>query len=103
MIYMSKPGAYCPPLRDYLGELTNELKPEEYIVEFVSGGPKYYAYRTNKKNETCKVRGFTHHFTNSQLISFESVKSMVLEPFEKKNTTVNNPQKICRKKQKKTI
>lgn len=29
------------PIGNYLGELTNEIKPEDgYIVEFVSGGPK---------------------------------------------------------------
>ena len=32
-------GSYFP------GELTNELKKGEHIVEFVSGGPKNYAYQ----------------------------------------------------------
>ena len=73
VIYVSKSGEYDPPLGDYLGELTNELDAEEHIVEFVSGGPKNYVYKTNRGDETCKVRGFTLHFTNSQLINFESV------------------------------
>ena len=35
------------PIGNYLGELTNEISAQDgYIVEFVSGGPKNYAYRT---------------------------------------------------------
>jgi hypothetical protein len=30
---------------DKLGDMTDELVPGEYIEEFVSGGPKHYAYR----------------------------------------------------------
>ena len=72
VIYVNRPGQYDPHLGDYLGELTDELKGE-HIVEFVSGGPNNYAYKTNKNKETCKVRGFTLNYTNSQLINFESV------------------------------
>ena len=102
MIYVGSPGKYDPPIGDYLGELTNELKKGEHIVEFVSGGPKNYAYKTNRGNEMCKVRGFTLHVTNSQLINFESVKRMVLDPSE---TTIKvmNPQKICRNKGKRKL
>ncbi|XP_053373006.1 uncharacterized protein LOC128546475 [Mercenaria mercenaria] len=56
VIYVSRPGQYDPPLGDYLGELTDELDGGEYIVEFVSGGPKNYAYKTSKNKETCKLR-----------------------------------------------
>ena len=62
VMYVSSPGKYDPPIGDYLGELTNEMKKGEHIAEFVSGGPKNYAYKTN-----------------SQLINFESVKRMVLD------------------------
>ena len=102
MIYVSSPGKYDPPIGDYLGELTNELKKGEHIVEFVSGGPKNYAYKTNRGNEMCKVRGFTLHVTNSQLINFESVKRMVLDSSET-TITVTNPQKICRDKGKRKL
>ena len=102
MIYVSSPGKYDPPIGDHLGELTNELKKGEHIVEFVSGGPKNYAYKTNRGNEMCKVRGFTLHVTNSQLINFESVKRMVLDPSET-TITVTTPQKICRDKRKRKL
>lgn len=80
VIYVSRSGQYGPPLGDYLGELTDELKTVEHIVEFVSGGPKNYAYKTNTNKETCKVREFTLNYTNSQLINFESVKDIVTDP-----------------------
>jgi hypothetical protein len=47
---------------DNLGDMTDELKPGEYIEVFVSGGPKNYAYRicnrdaTKKPKTVCKVR-----------------------------------------------
>ena len=103
VIYVSKTGENDVPLGDYLGELTNELETGEHIIEFVSGGPKNYAYKTNKGNETCKVRGFTLNFTNSQLINFESVKTLLIDPFEKSTITVTNPHKICRDKGKRKL
>ena len=63
-----------------MGELTNELETGEHIISFVSGGPKNYAYKTKKGNETCKVRGFPLNFTNIQLINFESVKTLLIDP-----------------------
>ncbi|KAL5022568.1 hypothetical protein ScPMuIL_001723, partial [Solemya velum] len=76
VIYLSRPGEYEPPLGDYLGELTNELEGDDYITEFVSGGPKNYAYRTNTGKTTCKVRGFSLHFTNMQIINFDTMKTV---------------------------
>ena len=80
IIYVCLLNEYDPPLGDYLGELTNELQNGEHIVEFVSGGPKNYAYKTNENNETYKVRGFTLNFKNSQLINFHSVKDIITDP-----------------------
>ena len=103
VIYVSKTGENDVPLGDNLGELTNELETGEHIIEFVSGGPKNYAYKTNQGNETCKVRGFTLNFTNSQLINFESVKTLLIDPSEKSTITVTNPHKICRDKGKRKL
>jgi hypothetical protein len=61
---------------DRLGE--NEITPEDgHIVEFVSGGPKNYAYRTLSSREGCKVRGFTLNWANSKVINFEAIKSII--------------------------
>lgn len=45
-IYIQKCGQ--PPAVtcvDKLGDMTNEHGPDEYIEEFVSGGPKNYAFK----------------------------------------------------------
>ena len=47
VMFTCKEGDWVPPQEDYLGELTNELAEGEYIIKFVSGGPKNYAYKTS--------------------------------------------------------
>ena len=49
-----------------LGDMISELRPSEFISEFVSGGPKKYAYRVMtggtgevQKKTVCKLRGIT--------------------------------------------
>ena len=103
VIYVSRPGEFDPPLGDYLGELTDELEQGEHIVEFVSGGPKNYAYKTSTNEETCKVRGFTLNYTNSKLINFEAVKAIVTDSKSSSNIVVTNPCKICRDKRKRKL
>lgn len=56
-----------------------------------------------KNKETCKVRGFTLHYTNSQLLNFESVKAIVTDPNSTQTITVTNPSKICRDKRKRKL
>ena len=109
VIYISRPGEYQPELGDYLGELTNELYHDEYILEFVSAGPKNYAYRTNKGKEVCKVKGFTLNFANSQLINFDVVKQLVFDYKEKQNdpnhrmAIITSGNKIVRNKLKRKL
>jgi len=61
----------------HLGDLTDELKEGDYIIEFVSTGPKSYAYKTNDGNICCKIKGVTLNYKNSQKVNFESVKELV--------------------------
>ncbi|CAC5394024.1 unnamed protein product [Mytilus coruscus] len=69
-IYVSQKGKPELSLGKYLGELTSEIPADEgNVVEFVSGGPKNYAYRT-LKTKTCKVKGFTLNVTNSYIVNF---------------------------------
>ena len=63
--------------------MMNELGPDEYFSEFVSGGPKNYAYkitnaRTSAKETVCKVRGITLNYNASQLVNFDSIKDKIL-------------------------
>lgn len=91
------------PIGNYLGELTNEITPEDgYIVEFVSGDPKNYAYRTLSEREECKVRGFTLNWANSKLINFDAIKSMICTSRDRQIKIVN-PRKISRDSRKRKL
>lgn len=91
------------PIGNYLGELTNEITAEDgHIVEFVSGGPKNYAYRTLSGREECKVRGFTLNWTNSKLINFDAIKSIICEDNDRE-VVVHNPCKITRDSRKRKL
>jgi len=58
--------------RDYLGDLTDELEQYgscSFVDEFVSGGPKNYAYSvfgpsTGKRVKKCKVKDITLNYEN---------------------------------------
>jgi hypothetical protein len=66
---------------DKLGDMQSELIPSDFIVQFASGGPKYYAYRliTNEGEKTvCKVRGIKLNYHALKLVNFEVIKAMIL-------------------------
>ena len=101
-----------PPLQrgDYLGELTSELDDDDHIVEFVSGGPKNYGYKTKNGKVSCKVRGFTLNVRGSQQLDYEVVKQNLLaeltDPLqdgERRNGVVNNPHFFTRHPLTKTL
>jgi len=62
--------------------MQSEHKPSEFVVEFVTGGPKNYAYRliTNELEKTvCIVRGMTLNYHASKLVNFELIKVILLQ------------------------
>ena len=71
----------------YLGDLTDELEEfgsGSYIEEFVSGGPKNYAFSvfsptTGKRTTKCKVKGITLNYENSRVVNFTSLRNMILD------------------------
>ena len=74
---------------------------KSFINEFVSGGPKNYAYRgvtsESKEFSECKVRGFTLDSVASDVINFESLKSQVtrlINGIIQEDIFVTNPYKI---------
>jgi hypothetical protein len=90
---------------DKLGDMTSELGPEEYIEEFVSGGPKNYAYRTVntrtlERKAICKVRGITLNYATSQLVNFGSIRDMILDTDAREVITVRTERKIKRNMRK---
>jgi len=94
-------GSVDVPLGDYLGELTDELDGD-HIVEFVSGGPKNYAYVTSSGQITCKVKGFTLNYANMQRVNFDIMRDLVINRSTDK-VTLQPYNQITRNKRKCTI
>ena len=105
VIYVHEPGKPEPPLGDYLGDLTDELDGD-YITEFMSGGPKNYAYVTNNDKRVTKIRGITLDYATSKKLNFETMCSLVhlyVNCGIQAKVTVDNPFKITRDKKNKKI
>ena len=62
----------------FMGDLTNELDNDEVITEFVSGGPKVYAFKTSKGRCVIKIKGFQLCKANSAAFSFENLKRVII-------------------------
>ena len=71
-------NAIHPPYGDYLGMWTSELSSSTCIVQFVSAGPKSYAYETSSGSFVVKVKGLTLTYAASSLVNFDSIKALVL-------------------------
>jgi hypothetical protein len=105
IVFTQKPGEWSPPVGDYLGDMTDEIAPlgqNCFISEFVSGGPKNYAYIVRSSSdpsfnkEVCKVRGVTINYSNDKVVCFETLKSMV--PNAEPGRTIEYAHKIRRMK-----
>jgi hypothetical protein len=83
--------------------MQDELNPGEYIEEFVSGGPKNYAYRVvSNKDVTktvCKVRGITLNYNASKLVNFDVIRKMVLKGGPR-DVVIVHTDKIIKRKRK---
>jgi hypothetical protein len=84
--------------------MRSELKPILHIEEFVSGGPRNYAYKTinpatGEHDTVCKVRGITLNYGVSRLVNFDVMRVMVLGGNESDQVTVHTVHKIKRKKE----
>lgn len=90
LIYSYSPSAHgALPCGAFLGDLTNELGDDEYIVEFISTGPKSYAYITNLGKTCIKVKGFTLNVKNLEKINLEALRACV---FDKERLAVSTMQ-----------
>ena len=92
VIFVSRPGVIDPPTGDFLGDLTNELKPGQHIQEFVSLGPKTYGYQTNDGKTCVKVKGFTLNGATDEVVNFNSLKLML-----DRTTVTNVPQNYLKR------
>jgi hypothetical protein len=89
---------------NFLGEMTNELDADDNIVDFVSGGPKNYAYRTRKGKAVVKVKGFSLNAANITAFAFENVKKLILAGVTNKRKHAEDEaerQELCTAKRRK--
>ena len=77
IIYRWKRGLPEIQTGPFLGQMKDELEGD-CIREFVTGGPKNYAYKLTTGKTDCKVRGFTQDEQGMELLNFESIKEHVL-------------------------
>ena len=88
---------------EYLGHLTDDLEEfgsGSFIEEFVSGGPKNYAFSvfcpsTGKHTTKCKIKGINLNYENSKVVNFTTLRDMILK--DTIPVHVSNPKKIKRK------
>jgi hypothetical protein len=89
---------------DNLGAVVSKLEACEYIQEFVSGGPKNYAYKiVNKTKGKCKTvgkfRGITLNYGAKHLVNFDVIINMILNPkFAADTATVHGEENQMQKK-----
>ena len=105
VIYVHKPGKPDPPLGNYLGDLTDELNGD-YIMSFVLGGPKNYAYHTKKGKTETKIRGITLDYAATGKLNHHVVRALVhlhTNCDTDAKVTVDMPFKITRDKKEKNI
>ena len=106
VIYVHEPGKPDPPLGDYLGDLTDELDPGDYITTFISGGPKNYAYITNNGKSETKIPGITLDYAATKKINLDVMCHLVhshVNCHTEEKVTVDMPFKITRDKKEKNI
>src|SRR5579871_217110 len=54
-----------------------------HIVEFVSAGPKNYAYLLDTNKSDCTVKGITFNNLTCLKVNFDSIKSIVADPINR--------------------
>lgn len=108
VIYRHIPSNPSVATGDFLGEMTNELEGDDYIVEFVSGGAKNYGYKTKNGKTECKVRGFTLNVRGAGSLNYEIMKANIINELEqpldtKRTVAVTNPNHFKRDQTHKRI
>jgi hypothetical protein len=62
----------------YFGDLTSVLPEGDSIVEFVSCGPKTYAYKTRNGLVECKCKGISLSSEASKIVDFDCMVNVML-------------------------
>ncbi|XP_077961146.1 uncharacterized protein LOC144382995 [Gasterosteus aculeatus] len=110
IVFTSRGSDWVPPLGAYLGDLTDELNSgdicglpsEDYITEFVSGGPKCYAYNTIQGKTAVKCKGVTLNARNASVVTPQSLIGLVQAYVTNHNThTLTTVSETIRRDKKK--
>ena len=91
VIYKHVEGQYNPPLSEFVGGMTDELDGS-YITEYLSNGPKNYAYRTADGKQVVKVKGFTLNYVSSRQLTFDAMKEMAISDRDERVLVIGAPQ-----------
>ena len=83
VIFLQDPGQPNPELGPYLGQFTSEFDTNDFIVEFVSGGPKNYGYQTQNGHVECKVRGFRLNSEGKTQLNYHIMRQNVQDEIQK--------------------
>jgi hypothetical protein len=67
------------PTGDFLGDLTNSLKPGEFIKVFTSLGPKSYSYILNTGEQKTVVKGFSVSRQTKRSLNHASLKRLLFD------------------------
>ena len=92
IIYRHMDGMYNPSLREFVWGITEELGGR-YITEYVSNGPKNYAYRSGDGIHVVMVKSFTLNCVASQQLTVDVMKEMAISEKEE-HIIVNELRKI---------
>ncbi|XP_072377781.1 uncharacterized protein [Diabrotica undecimpunctata] len=65
---------------EMLGDWSDELPGDDYIVEWLSTGPKSYFYKTAKGKEVTKIKGFTLNYENSLVLNASAMNDIIHDP-----------------------
>ena len=105
VVFITRPGDSEPSTGDYLGQLTDEVAPNDgnHIVTFVTGGCKNYCYTTDTGKTVMKVRGITLNVRNSEVVNPSTLTGMVKNFDAPGKVTVTEPRKITRNPKTKKI
>lgn len=77
IIYVSKPNEWQPETGVFLGDLSDEVGPDDSICEFSAFGPKTYGYRTVKGKVCLKAKGITLNAENVKQITLKNLMCLV--------------------------
>ena len=79
IVFVQRDGEAAPQTGNFLGDLTDELKPGRYIREFVSLGPKSYSYQLDDLSTVAKVKGFTINGQTEKFVNFDNLLRMLID------------------------